>query len=58
MDTVNITPELMRKGLHARSRFRSPAFGALLTLAILLGKAVVCRHAPGRTVGRFPLILR
>ena len=31
-------------------RLRSPAIGALLILAILLGKAIVCQHAPGRAV--------
>ena len=31
-------------------RLRSPAVGALLVLAILLGKAIVCQHAPGRAV--------
>jgi diguanylate cyclase (GGDEF)-like protein len=36
--------------LRAASRFRSPAIGALLILAILLGKAVVCEHAPTRAV--------
>ncbi len=36
--------------LRAVRGFRSPAMGALLTLAILLGKALVCHHAPGRAV--------
>lgn len=40
----------LQKSLHAAGRFRSPAVGALLTLAILLGKAIVCRQAPGRAV--------
>ena len=31
-------------------RLRSPPIGALLVLAILLGKAIVCQHAPGRAV--------
>ncbi len=36
--------------LRAASRFRSPAISALLMLAILLGKALVCQHAPNRAV--------
>ena len=36
--------------LRAASRFRSPVIGALLILAILLGKAIVCRHAPDRAL--------
>lgn len=38
------------RSLHAARKFRSPAIGALLTLTIILGKAIVCQHAPGRTV--------
>jgi len=40
----------LETSLRAVRRFRSPATGALLILAILLGKAVVCRHAPSRVV--------
>jgi diguanylate cyclase (GGDEF)-like protein len=36
--------------LRTASRFRSPTISALLALAILLGKALVCQHAPGRAV--------
>jgi len=31
-------------------KFRSPVIGALLILAILLGKGLACQHAPGRMV--------
>jgi diguanylate cyclase (GGDEF)-like protein len=40
----------LERTLRSAHRFRGSAFGALLTLAILLGKAVVCQHAPGRSV--------
>jgi len=44
-------PELLLHGrLQAYSKFRSPIISSLLALAILLGKAIVCQHAPGRVV--------
>ena len=41
---------ILTNSYHAAARFRNPVVSALLALAILLGKAIVCRYAPGRTV--------
>ena len=38
------------KMAHDTWKFRSPAVGALLTLTVILGKALVCRHAPERII--------
>ena len=46
----NLTPETLDRGLRGLKRFRTSAVGALLILALLLGKALVCQHAPDRAV--------
>jgi diguanylate cyclase (GGDEF)-like protein len=45
-----LTHETLDRGLRGLKRLGNSAVGALLILAILLGKGLVCQHAPDRAV--------